>query len=76
MGEPIVTQDEAKKLNHGFVRLHWKEGGNSLAVVGSLHDGRRWFAPANWTAETPGGIGSIEWRMVERAEPLWITDEE
>ena len=65
-----MTKNEAKKLKHGLARLFWKSGGTSLAVVGSLHDGTRWFAAANWTGQTTGAIASTAWRLVERTEML------
>ncbi len=43
-----MTQREAKKLAHGLYVLEWKDGGYSLASVGSDSAGRRWFAPTNW----------------------------
>lgn len=41
-----------KEIGHGLYRIHWKcdaGGGTSLAAIGSYSDGRRWFAPTNWT---------------------------
>lgn len=64
-----MTQDQAKKLPLCLCRLFWWEGGSSLASVGMLHDGKRWFAPTNWT-----GNGKMEvctkWSLVERVEIL------
>lgn len=59
-----MNQLEAKTHKHGLYILHWKGGGSSLAAVGSLHDGRRWFAPVNWTSKDPTGIASTDWRTV------------
>lgn len=63
-----MTREDVQKLRHGLHRLHWKVGGHSLASVGSLHDGRRWFACTNWTGAEPDAIASTAWRGVERAE--------
>lgn len=63
-----MTQEEAKKLSHGLYRISWKEGGASLAAVGSLYDGTRWFAPTNWTNQSTEGIASTSWRMVDYVE--------
>lgn len=62
-----MTTDEASKLPHGLYRLRWKEGGSSLASVGSTYDGTRWFAPCNWTAASRDNplIASTKWRMVD-----------
>ena len=63
-----MTRDEAQKLGHGVFRLFWKSGGSSVASVGSLHDGTRWFAPSNWVSKTAGGITSTDWRKVDSAQ--------
>lgn len=59
-----MTQKEAKALPHGIYNLFWKTGGSSVAAVGMLYDGRRWFAPINWTSKEPDGIASTSWRLV------------
>lgn len=59
---------QTRELEPGLYRLHWKEGGWSLAAVGILHDGRRWYAPVNWTSVSPVGIACANWRIVARAE--------
>lgn len=61
-----------RALPHGLYRLHWKTGGWSLAAVGSLYDGSRWFAASNWTAERRIGIASESWDHVDHVEPLLI----
>jgi len=43
-----MTKEEAQGVEHGLYRIHWKDGGTSLASVGSDASGRRWFAPTNW----------------------------
>jgi len=53
---------------NGVYRLHWNEGGYSLAAVGTLYDGRRWYAASNWTSECTCGIVSIDWGKVKCAE--------
>jgi hypothetical protein len=52
----------------GLYRLYWNSGGFSLASVGGLHNGTRWFAPANWTSPDPGGVVCCDWDKIERAE--------
>jgi hypothetical protein len=59
---------EASALFPGIYRLHWVEGGSSLAAVGMLHDGTRWFAPINWTGIVQERIACVKWEMVESAE--------
>ena len=65
-----MTQEQAKRLPLGLYRLYWKDGSSSLAAVGNLNDGRRWFAPVNWTNSRPDGIASADWRTVWEAELL------
>jgi hypothetical protein len=50
--EAQMRMDEVNKLRPGVYYLHWKGGGGSLAVVGVLPDGTRWFAPFDRTGET------------------------
>ncbi len=58
------------KLALGFYRLHWKHGGTSIAAIGQLRDGLRWFAPVNWTSYVSNDIASTKWSLVKRVEPL------
>lgn len=64
-----MTNDEAQRLDHGIYRLTWSSGGTSVASVGSLYDGTRWYLPTNWT-----GDGKIEastaWSDVASAKLL------
>ena len=60
-----MTQAQAKKIGgNGHYILYWKSGGQSLAVVGTLADGSRWFAASNWTSKNPDGIASVSWRLI------------
>ena len=69
-----MTQKEADKLKHGLYKLFWKSGGFSLAAVGSLHNGKHWYAATNWTAYTAPGITSTDWRSVEHVEEIPTED--
>jgi hypothetical protein len=60
-----VRTSQAQALDHGLYRLHWKDGGSSLAAVGSDREGRRWFAPTNWIS-----VPCTDWGSVKRAERL------
>jgi hypothetical protein len=62
-----MNKIDVQKLRHGVYRLFWKGGGSSLASVGSLYDGTRWFAPTNWTSQMKEGICSTNWRVVASA---------
>lgn len=63
-----MTNQQARKLLPGIYRIYWKGGGNSIAAVGVLHSGNRWFAPTNWTSPAPPGIASGNWKMVDDVE--------
>ena len=64
-----MTKEEVQKLNHGVYRLYWSARTYSLASVGSLHNGDRWFACANWTSKDGEGIISFreDWESVQKA---------
>lgn len=67
-----MTLDDSMTLRHGVYRFFWTDGGSSLAVVGSMHSGARWFACANWTGRDgkgiPGSDNAAAWSKVERVE--------
>lgn len=66
-----MENKDVQKLCHGVYRLYWDEESYSLASVGSLHDGDRWFACTNWTTSKEGGklIGfGSDWLSVEKVE--------
>lgn len=68
-----MTPDDVGKLEHGLYRIYWRDGDaneTSIAAVGSLHDGTRWFAPTNWTAKCEHGIASVRWDLVSHVAPL------
>jgi hypothetical protein len=69
-----MNKREVQKLNHGMYRLAWKKGGASFAAVGSLHNGRRWFAPTNWTCQSTDSIASTDWHLVRWAQLLNYPD--
>jgi hypothetical protein len=66
-----MNQQDAKKLPHGLYRIYWKQGGSSLASMGSCYNGDRWFAPCNWTHSDltyPKVASTNIVRMIEKAE--------
>jgi hypothetical protein len=70
-----MTTEEVQKLGHGLYRIYWKQecgGGTSLASVGTLYDGSRWFAPTNWTNPDPQKVvGSHDsWDSVDFVETI------
>ena len=64
-----MTTEEVQKLSHGVYRLYWSARTYSLASVGSLYNGDRWFACANWTSEDNLGIvvSGSDWEHVKKA---------
>lgn len=80
----VGGQMRKRKLNHthsakprneqtpvgalGAYRLFWHSGGSSVAAVGMLDDGTRWYAPANWTNREPGAVVSTDWSLVKHAD--------
>lgn len=64
-----MTKEEVQKLNHGVYRLYWSARTYSLASVGSLQNGDRWFACANWTSKDGEEIISFreDWENVQKA---------
>jgi hypothetical protein len=65
-------------LRPGLYHIYWKGdgSGHSLAAVGLLDDGTRWFAPCNWTSETVAGIASTDWSLVESVVRVSLIEEE
>lgn len=66
-----MTKKKMLELNLGLYKLYWNSGGFSLAAVGMLHDGTKWFAPTNWTAELYF-VTSTDWRKVKKAELIMV----
>ena len=62
-----MTRREVEEMNHGLYRLHWKDGGTSLASVGSNQRGDRWYAATNWISGP-----SFDWRKVLRVTPVLL----
>ena len=71
-----MTREEVQKLAHGLYVLLWKEGEFSLASVGSLYNGDRWFAPTNWVGEGGMKVAHGEaWEDVKKVQ-LFIRKED
>lgn len=66
-----MTKKQVKHLELGLYILYWKEGGASLAAVGQLHDGTKWFAACNWTSKDKFEA-STDWRMIKGIEEVRI----
>ena len=63
-----MTTADTMWLVPGVYRLHWKDGGASVAAVGVTCSGKRWMAPINWVR--PGK--PKHWQMVKMVEGLDI----
>ena len=71
-----MEKSEVQKLRLGLYKIHWKDGGFSLASVGMTYDGTRWMAPSNWTTgstEEPFKA-TTDWKSVLIAEFINIPD--
>lgn len=66
-----ATNFNPKTLRHGLYRIYWKSGGSSIASIGSLSDGTRWYAPTNWIT-----VPSTDWKIVRRIEKFQIEQNE
>lgn len=76
------------ELDLGVYRLHWVDGGTTLACVGFDYSGARWLACSNWTSRRETQTRSdgttydyvktatFEWADVIRAEPIALTKHE
>lgn len=51
----------------GLYRVHWKEGGSSLAAIGVTGSGGRWLAPINWVAPD---ADFVDWASIDRLERI------
>ena len=65
-----MTKAEVQTVDHGLYVIFWKDGGSSLASVGSNAAGRRWFAPTNWVS-TPW----FDWRKILRVRRIHVSSE-
>ena len=66
-----MTQKQVQALSHGMYTIYWKEGGASLAAVGSLANGTRWMAPTNWVNwQMESNAMKSCWRKVRTVEKL------
>ena len=60
-----MKREQVQLLEHGLYKIFWKEGGMSVASVGSLQDGQRWMAPSNWINVPTSG--RTYWKKVKKA---------
>lgn len=63
-----ISKEQIQQLKHGLYEIYYVDGGMSLATVGSLHDGGRWFSCANWTAQDEKGVCSTHWELVKEVK--------
>lgn len=62
-----MTVEESQQLDHGIYRIFWRDGGSSVASVGSAADGTRWFMPSNWISGP-----STDWTLVESVKLIIV----
>lgn len=68
-----MTTEEGNMLPPGLYRLHWHEGGSSLAAVGVSSSGERWIAPTNWVNGVCSAVS--KWKVITRAERIHTVDD-
>lgn len=64
-----------RKLPIGAYWIFWKgDSKPSLAAVGVRYDGRKWFAPCNWTTSSVDAKFEAwsDWTKVDRVEPILV----
>ena len=54
----VYEGSEIHNCKFGLYEVFWNSGGSSVASVGGLHNGDRYFYPSNWTAEEGRAPGS------------------
>lgn len=65
-----MKKHDVLQLRNGIYRLHWRDGGFSIAAIGSGSTGSRWMAPLNFTEPLDERDSVRKWMQVERAELL------
>lgn len=60
-----MKKSEVKNLNHGLYQIYWKDGGSSLASVGSDESGNRWYSPTNWIT-----VPSFNWKNIKSVRSI------
>lgn len=53
------------KVGPGLYRIHWKDGGSSLAAIGMCRNGAWWVAPTNWVEP------AVAFRIDEDPQGRW-----
>jgi len=48
--ETRLTPISVAALGNGLWRLHWVDGGSSVAAIGRNNEGGTWVAPTNWVS--------------------------
>ena len=64
-------------LHLGVYRLHWMDGGSSVATISHNSEGRYWFAPSNWLHTIRDGVPSLpcyDWDKVRCVQVIETQD--
>jgi len=64
-----MTKDEVQTLRHGLYLIHWKNGGKTLAAIGSKYNGDRWICCTNWTSAADKGTDTYKqetWDAIDK----------
>jgi len=63
-----VLKKDYMKLRNGLYRVHWRDGGTSLAAIGTTCSGGKWVAPTNWV--TVQDTDQWVWRRIIKVDSL------
>lgn len=68
-----MTKEEVSQLQNGVYKLYTTKILYSISVVGSLHDGSKWFVCSHWTSRVCQGIFcGTDWDDIIKAEPILL----
>jgi hypothetical protein len=68
----VMTKDEVQTLRHGLYLIHWKNGGKSLAAIGSKYNGDRWICCTNWTSAADKGTDTYNQEIWETIDKVGV----
>ena len=74
-----MKKHKVQQLEHGVYRIFWKEGGTSVAAIGSKTNGDRWICPSNWTGQKGRATDTTDratWENVKSVDLIALQHED